>query len=64
MVTLIIKIIIIMQWLFEALLRISMGTRLDSSRMAFILRIVSKSLGNEVRQGQINLKKIIIIIAI
>ena len=41
-----------MQWLFGALLRISVGTRLCSSRMAFILRIVSKSLGEWSTSGQ------------
>src|SRR6218665_3868731 len=35
----------LMQWLFGALLSISVGPRLGSSRMAFILRIVSKSQG-------------------
>src|SRR6218665_2685479 len=40
----------LMQWLFGALLRISLGTRLGSSRMAFIL----SPWGNEVPQGKQN----------
>src|SRR6218665_1685655 len=43
----------LMQWLFEAFLRISVGTRFGSSRMAFILRIVSRSLGELSTSGQI-----------
>src|SRR6218665_1660304 len=50
----------LMQWLSEALLRISVGTRHGSSRISFILRIVSKSLGERSTSGQ----KIIIIIII
>src|SRR6218665_356893 len=42
----------LMPWLLEAHLRSSVGTRLCNSRMAFILRIVSKTLGNDVPKGK------------
>src|SRR6218665_2373232 len=42
----------LMQWHFGAVLRISVGTRLGSSRMAFILRIVSKSLRERSNSGE------------